>query len=131
MHAITAQVRSAEPSGPLSTNDRHDDNTDTSLRYVCVATLTLAVALAVHWAIPVAGATIVVRADDDLQAAIERARPGDTLLLEAGATFTGNFVLPDKGGTRPILIRSARRRQAAAWLWPSGSVPTMRRCCQS
>ena len=42
-------------------------------------------------------ATIVVRADDDLQAALDRARPGDTLLLEAGATYTGNFVLPDKG----------------------------------
>ena len=34
----------------------------------------------------VAGATITVRADDDLQAALDRARPGDTVLLEAGAT---------------------------------------------
>ena len=45
--------------------------------------------------------------DDDLQAALDRARPGDTLLLEAGATYTGNFVLPAKDGTRPIVIRSA------------------------
>jgi hypothetical protein len=59
-----------------------------------------------RWGIPLAGATLVVRADDDLQAAIDRARPGDTLLLEPGATYTGNFVLPDKGGTRPIVIRS-------------------------
>jgi len=72
-----------------------------------IGTLTLTVVLATRWVMPVAGATIVVRADDDLQAALERARPGDTLLLEAGATFTGNFVLPDKGGTRPILVRSS------------------------
>ena len=67
-----------------------------------VGTLALTFALAVRWGIPLAGATLVVRADDDLQAAIDRARPGDTLLLEPGATYTGNFVLPDKGGTRPI-----------------------------
>ena len=56
---------------------------------------------------PVSGATIVVRANDDLQAAIDRARPGDTLLLEPGATYVGSFVLPAKEGTRPIVIRSA------------------------
>ena len=87
-------------------------------------------ALAVRWGIPVAGATIVVRADDDLQAAIDRARPGDTLLLEAGATYTGNFVLPDKDGTRPIIVRSAaddRRLPGAT----SVSDPKTRRCCRS
>lgn len=36
-------------------------------------------------------------------------RPGDTILLEAGATFVGNFILPLKSGgsTRYITIRSA------------------------
>ena len=63
--------------------------------------------LAVRWGMPVSGATIVVRADDDLQAALDRARPGDTLLLEPGATYVGSFVLPAKEGTRPIVIRSA------------------------
>ena len=43
----------------------------------------------------------------DLQHAIERARPGDTILLTAGATYTGNFVLPDKSGSDFITIRTA------------------------
>ena len=55
----------------------------------------------------VIGATIVVRAGDDLQAAIDRARSGDVLLLEQGATFTGNFILRGNEGTRPIIIRTA------------------------
>jgi hypothetical protein len=52
-------------------------------------------------------ANIVVRANDDLQEAIDRARPGDVLLLEAGATYVGSFVLPVKNGTRPIVIRTS------------------------
>ena len=35
----------------------------------------------------------------DLQAAINAALPGDSILLQAGATFTGNFTLPAKTGT--------------------------------
>ena len=43
----------------------------------------------------------------DLQLAINTALPGDTILLRAGETFIGNFVLPDKAGDGlPILIRS-------------------------
>jgi hypothetical protein len=51
--------------------------------------------------------TIVVRAGEDLQAAIERAQPGDTILLDAGASFVGNFVLPYKPGNSYITIRSS------------------------
>lgn len=55
-----------------------------------------------------AGASVInVRAGDDLQAAIDRARPGDTLLLEAGATFRGSISLPRKTGDAFITIRSA------------------------
>ncbi|MFN2511747.1 MAG: hypothetical protein ABR568_09925 [Pyrinomonadaceae bacterium] len=46
-----------------------------------------------------AGSIITVKARGDLQAALNAAQPGDTILLEAGATFLGPFVLPYKAGT--------------------------------
>jgi hypothetical protein len=52
-------------------------------------------------------ATIQVAAGGNLQAAIDAAAPGDTILIAAGAVFTGNFVLPAKGGSAFITIRSA------------------------
>jgi hypothetical protein len=70
-------------------------------------TLAVLMALAAVWTVPVVGATIMVPADGDLQAALDQARPGDVVLLQAGATYTGNFVLPAKEGTRPILVRSS------------------------
>src|SRR5262245_44623254 len=43
----------------------------------------------------------------DFQLALNAAQPGDTILLRAGETFIGNFVLPAKGGSgESILIRS-------------------------
>jgi hypothetical protein len=54
-----------------------------------------------------AGTTIAVPAGGDLQAAINSANPGDTITLAAGATYSGNFVLPIKGGSSYITIRSA------------------------
>ena len=53
------------------------------------------------------GNVITVRRGGDLQGALERARPGDTILLEAGATFKGSFVLPAKSGEQFITIRSS------------------------
>jgi hypothetical protein len=41
--------------------------------------------------------TITLRAGGDLQAALTSARFGDTIVLEAGATFTGPVTLPFKG----------------------------------
>lgn len=52
-------------------------------------------------------ATLTVPAGGNLQAAIDAAAPGDTILLAAGAVFTGNFVLPAKGGGAFITIRSS------------------------
>lgn len=45
----------------------------------------------------------------DFQAALNSAMPGDTIQLEAGATYTGNFTLPKKssGQTEWIVIRSS------------------------
>ena len=56
-----------------------------------------------------AAEVIVVPAGGDLQQAIERARPGDTILLAPGTTYSGNFVLPVKPGNQFITIRTATR----------------------
>jgi len=57
---------------------------------------------------PADGATITVAAGGDLQIAINAAQPGDVILLQPGATYTGNFILPAKTGAGPaITIRSA------------------------
>jgi hypothetical protein len=53
------------------------------------------------------GSTISVPAGGDLQGAIDRAQQGDTILLAAGATYTGVFVLPAKSGSGTITIRSS------------------------
>lgn len=67
---------------------------------ICLLTLCLAA--------PAAAETITVRAGQDLQAALDRARPGDTIALEAGATFSGNFELGNKG---PLAAPVNRRAQ--------------------
>ena len=45
---------------------------------------------------------------DNLQAVLDEARPGDTILLARGARFTGNFVLPahPPGSTTFVTIRT-------------------------
>jgi hypothetical protein len=53
------------------------------------------------------GASLNVAAGGNLQAALNAAQPGDVILLEAGATFTGPFVLPAKGGSAEITVRSS------------------------
>jgi hypothetical protein len=56
--------------------------------------------------LPVSAANVSVPAGADLQQALNRARPGDTLTLAPGATYTGNFVLPATDGSAYITIRS-------------------------
>lgn len=48
----------------------------------------------------------LVRAGEDLQAALSAARAGDEVRLEAGATFPGSFVLPVFDGDTPVTLRS-------------------------
>src|SRR6476469_499427 len=63
-------------------------------------------------------ATISVPAGGDLQAALNAAQPGDVITLVPGATYSGNFVLPNKGAINDyITIRSAA---ADALLPPAG-----------
>ncbi len=53
------------------------------------------------------GRTIQVGPKDDFQAALEEARPGDEIVLAAGAVFTGPFTLPRKQGSAWIVVRSS------------------------
>ncbi len=55
----------------------------------------------------VSGNVIAVKLGGDLQNALDRARSGDTITLEAGATFKGAFKLPNKAGGEFITIRSS------------------------
>ena len=51
--------------------------------------------------------TVTVPAGGDLQAAIDRAAPGDVLMLAPGATYTGPITLPKKAGDAWITIKTA------------------------
>jgi hypothetical protein len=53
------------------------------------------------------GRVVTVEAGGDLQAALDAARPGDTLALPAGAVFRGPFDLPRPSGNGWITVRSA------------------------
>ncbi len=67
---------------------------------------------------PPPGNTIVVNAGGNLQAALDNAVLGDTIVLQAGATFIGPFTLPKKtAGSGWIHIRSSNY----ASLPPAGS----------
>jgi hypothetical protein len=83
------------------------------LNFLCLSLLTMACVLSG----PRSGgaAETLVRRGGDLQAALNAARPGDTILLEPGATFVGNFRLPVHGGTTMVTVRSAA---------PAASLPT-------
>jgi uncharacterized protein (TIGR03437 family) len=60
-----------------------------------------------RWQIPT-GSSIMVSAGGNLQSAIDSAVPGDEIVLQAGARFTGNFILRAKTGTGRITIRSSQ-----------------------
>src|SRR5262245_60352643 len=57
--------------------------------------------------VPPTGRVIAVPAGGDFQAALNDARSGDAIALEAGATYTGNFTLPNKSGADWITIRTS------------------------
>jgi hypothetical protein len=58
---------------------------------------------------PASGPVREVKAGDDLQGAIDRAKCGDTLNLQAGATFNGKFHFPQKpcDDAHWIILRSS------------------------
>jgi hypothetical protein len=57
------------------------------------------------WVEP-SGQVIFVPAGGDLQAAINSAKRGDVIELQAGATYAGNFSLPAKSGSGWVVIRT-------------------------
>ncbi|HUE84269.1 MAG TPA: hypothetical protein VMM84_19370 [Pyrinomonadaceae bacterium] len=54
------------------------------------------------------GSIIKVSPSQDLQSVIDRARPGDTIELEAGKVYKGPITLPRKDGGSYITIQSSR-----------------------
>src|SRR5262245_56228174 len=64
--------------------------------------------------------SVRVAAGADLQAAINSAASGTELVLDAGATYTGNFTLPLKGTSSSyVIIRSSAPDNACARVTPS------------
>lgn len=53
------------------------------------------------------GRSLYVPAGGDVQAALNTARPGDVIVLAAGATFTGPFTLSNKRGSGWITVRTS------------------------
>src|ERR1041384_8303473 len=77
--------------------------------------LLIACALVASAAVSARAATVNVPAGGDLQAALNSAQPGDTIVLQAGATYVGPITLPVKSGSSYITIQSsalALERQA-------------------
>lgn len=56
---------------------------------------------------PTGGRAITVNAGGNFQDALNQAQYGDVIMLQAGATFTGNFRLPAKTGSGWIVVRSS------------------------
>ena len=69
----------------------------------------------------VRAATITVPAGGDLQGAINAAQPGDTIVVQAGATYLGPFTLPNKSGSSYITIESSRAAEINGRVSPAQS----------
>src|SRR5258705_4729969 len=59
-------------------------------------------------AVEPSGRAIVVPSGGELQAALDAARTGDVVTLEAGAVYRGMITLPSKSGSGWIHIRTDR-----------------------
>jgi hypothetical protein len=80
-------------------------------------------------AMPATTRSVRIAAGADLQAALNAAAPGDELVLAAGASFTGNFVLPARGCAGWIVVRGETLPVGAGQrMRPSlaGGLPTLR-----
>src|SRR5215203_3889506 len=73
-----------------------------TFKYAVIATFIVLSTLQVN------AATLTVPAGGSLQSAINAAQPGDTIVLQAGTTYTGDFILPNKSGSDYVNIQSSR-----------------------
>ena len=71
-------------------------------KWISIAVILVVATLTAH------AATITVPAGGNVQSAINAAQYGDTIILEAGAVYTGAITLPLKSGTGEIVIQSSR-----------------------
>jgi hypothetical protein len=102
---------SPTPTSPTPTSPTPTSPTPTSPTPVTPSGSPTYVTPAAPATVPVAypamtGTSRKVNAGGDLQAALNAALPGDEIVLQNGATFTGNFTLPPKTGTAMIVVRS-------------------------
>src|SRR5215475_7039144 len=86
------------------------------LNYVFPALLILLISASTSLA-----TTLVVPSGGDLQAAINSANPGDTIILDAGAIYRGPFTLPKKTGDSYITIQSSKATEITGRVTPSQS----------
>src|SRR5262245_24953760 len=92
----------------LTSRRPHSPNWSSALKKLGTVGLSLVTALLFGLGVSSAtAATITVNAGGNLQAAIDAAQPGDTILIAPNATFDGPIRLRAKGGTADITIRSA------------------------
>ncbi|HEY8559746.1 MAG TPA: hypothetical protein VIL74_05035 [Pyrinomonadaceae bacterium] len=134
MNSEGTKIFDRPPAGgglPAPSLTRQSENTDRRigktlfLTAAAVAILSVLAAFAFYSyrknrtaALDFSGNTITVKAGGDFQAALDRAKPGDTIFLEAGATFKGAFKLPKKDGNEFITVRTSA---ADAALPPEGA----------
>jgi hypothetical protein len=90
-------------------------------RYCLSPQIFISVSILFILAATISAATLVVPGGGDLQAAINTAVAGDTIVLEAGATYRGPFILPAKSGDSFITIQSSRATEITGRVSPSQS----------
>ena len=86
-HPVTVRTSVAVPAAPPPSSVSGLTAADPALPQVTPA----------YNSLPSASREIRVGSGGDLQGALEQAQPGDAILLAPGVTFTGNFVLRNKG----------------------------------
>lgn len=132
MNAVNAKIWAQKQSKREKSLRRFEKNKTVNRSYkliyftiliVCVAALAGFAAYshrnnAPETPLEISGNIINVKAGGNFQAALNQARAGDTIFLQAGAAFKGNFTLPNKTGGEFITIRTST---ADAQLPPGGT----------